>query len=238
MNLSPLSEADDKAASSQAGRVHDEWCRPGRGRASQRVISASYPSRWRRTVCEEFSPPPVRNGSPSEGPAVDGAQQGTMADRGVTDTRYQNKEDDPDCMSMLDRNEPQIPEQPPPMAGVSWGPRRVPDRARPSCWGRRGRDRHRGHRPISRERGEPTAVGRFCYSNGRHDRSSRRSGEYAVISEICGRVPLGSLCHLGRPQRRPETRISVIDPCQRPFGPRDHVASCVDACRRIVLAAQ
>src|ERR1700685_3832373 len=64
------------------------------------VISASYAA-CASAVWLEFSPPPVRNGSPKCRASCP-VHSSPIPDSGVP------KDGDPDCMSMVERNEPKI----------------------------------------------------------------------------------------------------------------------------------
>ena len=68
------------------------------------VIADSYAA-CASTVCDDVSPPPPRNGSPSER-AICPVQRRPTADSGVP------KLGEPDCMSVFERNEPNTVGQP------------------------------------------------------------------------------------------------------------------------------
>src|SRR6476660_5610270 len=88
------------------------------------VISDSYAA-WASTVCDAFKAPPARNGNP-KCRAIWPVHSTPMPDSGVPN------DGDPDCMSVLDRNEPNttghpgriscasaIPASPPAICGTS-----------------------------------------------------------------------------------------------------------------------
>src|SRR6201984_2763620 len=102
-----------------------------------------------------------------------------MADSGVP------KDGDPDCMSMLDRNAPKIPGQP---GLISWASA-IPVSASASCWTRAAGIATGDIAPISRNGVSTTGWLAAQYSNWASSiRSSQRSGELQLISEIVAGV--------------------------------------------------
>src|SRR5205823_8877454 len=125
-----------------------------------------------------------------------------MADSGVPN------DGDPDCMSMLDRNEPNITGQP---GRISWASA-MPDSASASCWASAAGTVTGDIAPISRNGVSTTGWPAAQYSNWASSiRSSQRSGELQLISEIV--AGLASIA------ARPPNRISVILIVSAAFGP-------------------
>ena len=129
--------------------------RPGRPRASRRSASPSWRRPGtsassssaprsrpeRRRTCEEVRPPPVRNGSP-KWRAICPVHSRPMPDSGVPNVG------EPDCMSMLDRNDPKITGR----AGPDQLGERDPGQRLDDLLHQRGRDGHRRHRAHQDER--------------------------------------------------------------------------------------
>jgi hypothetical protein len=125
-----------------------------------------------------------------------------MADSGVPN------DGDPDCMSMLDRNEPKITGQP---GRISWASA-MPDRASASCWVSAAGIVTGDIAPIRRNGVSTTGWPAAQYSNWASSiRSSQRSGELQLISEIVAGVRSMT--------SRPPNRISVILMVSAAFGP-------------------
>src|ERR1700748_2761760 len=123
-----------------------------------------------------------------------------MADSGVP------KDGDPDCMSMLDRNDPKITGQP---GLISWASA-IPAKASASCWTRAAGIVTGDIAPISRNGVSTTGWLAAQYSNCASSiRSSQRSGEVQLISETTAGVRSidARLDSLAAP---PPNRISVI----------------------------
>ena len=98
-----------------------------------------------------------------------------MPDSGVP------KVGEPDCMSMLDRNEPNITGQP---GRISWA-RAMPVRASAICWTRAAGIVTGDIAPIRMNGVSTTAWLASAYSKSESSiRSSQRSGELQLISEI------------------------------------------------------
>src|ERR1700742_3802958 len=125
-----------------------------------------------------------------------------MADSGVP------KDGDPDCMSMLDRNDPKITGQ---QGLISWA-RAIPAKASASCWARAAGIVTGDIAPISRNGVSTTGWLAAQYSNCASSiRSSQRSGELQLISEIVAGVRSMA--------SRPPNRISLILMVSAAFGP-------------------
>src|SRR6201990_2934908 len=102
-----------------------------------------------------------------------------MADSGVPN------DGDPDCMSMLDRDEPKITGQP---GRINWA-RAIPESASASCWVSAAGIVTGDIAPISRNGVSTTGWPAAQYSNWASSiRSSQRSGEVQLISEIVAGV--------------------------------------------------
>ena len=130
-----------------------------------------------------------------------------MADSGVP------KQGEPDCMSMLDRNEPKITGQP---GRISWASA-MPDSASASCWTSAAGIVTGDIAPMSRNGVSTTGWLARLYSNWASSmRSSQRSGELQLISEIVAGV--SSMVS------RPPNRISVIAIVSARVRARDDVA--------------
>ncbi len=115
---------------------------------------------------------------------------------------------EPDCMSMLDRNEPKITGQP---GRISWASA-MPDSASASCCTSAAGIVTGDIAPISRNGVSTTGWAAAQYSNCASSiRSSQRSGELQLISEIVAGV--SSIAS------RPPNRISVIAIVSAAFGP-------------------
>jgi len=130
-----------------------------------------------------------------------------MADSGVPN------DGDPDCMSMLDRNEPKITGVP---GRISWASA-MPLKASASCWVSAAGIVTGDIAPISRNGVSTTGWPAAQYSNWASSiRSSQRSGELQLISEIVA----GVRSMAARPlPPRPPNRISVILIVSAAFGP-------------------
>ena len=129
-----------------------------------------------------------------------------MADSGVP------KLGEPDCMSMLDRNEPKMTGQP---GRISWASA-MPDSASASCWTSAAGMDTGDIAPISRNGVSTTAWLAAQYSNWASSmRSSQRSGELQLISETVAGVRSID----ARPLARRPNRISVILMVSAAFGP-------------------
>ena len=111
-------------------------------------------------------------------------------------------------MSMLDRNEPKITGQP---GRISWASA-MPDRASASCCASAAGIVTGDIAPISRNGVSTTGWPAAQYSNWASSiRSSQRSGELQLISEIVAGV--SSIAE------RPPNKISVIAIVSAAFGP-------------------
>src|SRR6516225_9517779 len=129
-----------------------------------------------------------------------------MADSGVP------KDGDPDCMSMLERNDPKITGQP---GLISWASA-IPAKASASCWTRAAGIVTGDIAPISRNGVSTTGWLAAQYSNCASSmRSSQRSGELQLISEIVA----GVASIAARPFSGPPNRIEVIAMVSAAFGP-------------------
>src|SRR5580700_4934801 len=125
-----------------------------------------------------------------------------MADSGVP------KDGDPDCMSMLDRNDPKITGQP---GLISWASA-MPANASASCCTSAAGIVTGDIAPISKNGVSTTGWPAAQYSNCASSiRSSQRSGELQLISEIVAGV--ASIAS------RPPNRISVIAMVSAALGP-------------------
>src|ERR1700721_4112309 len=113
----------------------------------------------------------------------------------------------PDCMSMLDRNEPNTTGQP---GRISWASA-MPDSASASCWTTAAGIVTGDIAPISRNGVITTGWLAAQYSNCASSiRSSQRSGELQLISEI-----VAGFCSIAE---RPPNRIDVIAIVSAAFG--------------------
>ena len=125
-----------------------------------------------------------------------------IADSGVP------KAGDPDCMSMLDRNEPKMTGQP---GRMSWASA-MPDSASASCCVSAAGMVTGDMAPISRNGVRTTGWFAAQYSNWASSiRSSQRSGELQLISEM-----VAGVCSIFS---RPPNRIEVIAMVSTAFGP-------------------
>jgi hypothetical protein len=132
-----------------------------------------------------------------------------MADSGVP------KEGDPDCMSMLERNEPKITGQP---GLISWASA-MPAKASASCWVRAAGMVTGDIAPISRNGVSTTGWLAVQYSNCASSiRSSQRSGELQLMRETTAGVRSIDARPAARPAP-PPNRISVIAMVSAAFGP-------------------
>src|ERR1700729_3310213 len=115
---------------------------------------------------------------------------------------------DPLCMSMLDRNEPKITGQP---GRISWASA-IPDSASASCCTSAAGIVTGDIAPISKNGVSTTGWAAAQYSNCASSiRSSQRSGELQLISEI-----VAGVCSM---KERPPNRIEVIAIVSAAFGP-------------------
>src|SRR5436190_18559042 len=136
-------------------------------------MSASY-APCASAVWLAVRPPPLRNGSP-KWRAIWPVQSRPMADSGVP------KLGDPDCMSVLDRNEPNTTGQP----GLTSWQSAMPDSASATCWTRVAGIETGDIAPISRNGVITTAwLARLYSTIALSMRSSQRRGELQLISEI------------------------------------------------------
>src|SRR5580658_3295569 len=125
-----------------------------------------------------------------------------MADSGVPN------EGEPDCMSMLDRNEPKITGQP---GRISWASA-MPDSASASCCASAAGIVTGDIAPISRNGVSTTGWAAAQYSNWASSiRSSQRSGELQLISEI-----VAGVCSI---TERPPNKIELIAIVSAALGP-------------------
>ena len=109
---------------------------------------------------------------------------------------------------MLDRNEPKMTGQP---GRISWA-RAIPDSASASCWTSAAGIVTGDIAPISRNGVSTTGWAAAQYSNCASSiRSSQRSGELQLISEI-----VAGVCSI---TARPPNRIDVIAIVSAAFGP-------------------
>ena len=143
----------------------------------------------------------MRNGSPKWRASCP-VHSSPIPDSGVP------KLGEPDCMSMLDRNEPKITGQPGRISCAS----AMPDSASASCCTSAAGIVTGDIAPISRNGVSTTGWFAAQYSNCASSiRSSQRSGELQLISEIVAGV--ASIAS------RPPNRISVIAMVSAAFGP-------------------
>ena len=125
-----------------------------------------------------------------------------MPDSGVP------KQGEPDCMSMLDRNDPKITGQP---GRISWDSE-MPVSASAICWVSDAGIDTGDMAPISRNGVITTGWLAAEYSNWASSiRSSQRSGELQLISEM-----VAGVCSMAS---RPPNRISVMASVSRAFSP-------------------
>src|SRR5229473_2559895 len=129
-----------------------------------------------------------------------------MADSGVP------KDGDPDCMSMLERNDPKITGQP---GLISWASA-IPAKASASCCTSAAGIVTGDIAPISRNGVSTTGWLAAQYSNCASSiRSSQRSGELQLIREI-----VADVCSIfALPFSRPPNRIEVIAMVSAALGP-------------------
>ena len=115
---------------------------------------------------------------------------------------------EPDCMSMLDRNEPKMTGQP---GRISWASA-MPDSASASCWTSAAGIVTGDIAPISRNGVSTTGWLAAQYSNWASSiRSSQRSGELQLIRDT-----VAGVCSMAA---RPPNRISVMAIVSAAFGP-------------------
>src|ERR1700761_227555 len=132
-----------------------------------------------------------------------------MADSGVP------KDGDPDCMSMLDRNDPKITGQP----GLISCASAIPAKASASCCASAAGIVTGDIAPISRNGVSTTGWLAAQYSNCASSiRSSQRSGELQLISETTAGVRSIDARPAVRPAPPPK-RISVMAIVSAAFGP-------------------
>src|SRR6201995_1874239 len=132
-----------------------------------------------------------------------------MADSGVP------KDGEPDCMSMLERNDPKITGQP---GLISWASA-IPANASASCCARAAGIVTGDMAPISRNGVSTTGWLAAQYSNCASSiRSSQRSGELQLISETTAGVASIDSRPACRPAP-PPSRISVLALVLAAFGP-------------------
>ncbi len=125
-----------------------------------------------------------------------------MADSGVPN------DGEPDCISMLDRNDPKMTGQP---GRISWASA-MPDSASASCWVSAAGIVTGDMAPMSRNGVMTTGCAAAQYSNWASSiRSSQRSGELQLISEI-----VAGVCSM---TERPPNKIDVIAIVSAAFGP-------------------
>jgi hypothetical protein len=147
------------------------------------------------------SPPPLRNGSPKRR-AIWPVHSSPIADSGVP------KLGDPDCMSVLERNEPKTTGQP---GCTSWHSA-IPDSASAICWTSVAGIETGDIAPISRNGVITTAwLARLYSTMALSMRSSQRSGELQLISEM----DTGARCSASGPPKR----ISPMAIVSRALGP-------------------
>src|SRR6202050_604480 len=115
---------------------------------------------------------------------------------------------EPDCMSILDKNEPKITGQP---GLISWASA-IPDSASASCWVSAAGIVTGDMAPISRNGVSTTGWLAAQYSNWASSiRSSQRSGELQLISEI-----VAGVCSMAA---RPPNKIDDIAIVSTALGP-------------------